>query len=60
MPYIIVPSTKDGVDGFRVRKKDRDPKTGKFRYFSKHPLPIEVAKKQVIALRISEHTNKKN
>ena len=54
MPYVIVSSTKDGVEGFRVRKKDRDPKTGKYRYFSNHPLPYETAKKQEIALRISE------
>ena len=59
MPYVIVPSTKDGVDGYRVRKRDRDPKTGKFRYFSKHPLPLEVAQKQMVALRISESTRKK-
>jgi hypothetical protein len=54
MPYVIVPSTRDGVDGYRVRKKERDPKTGKFRYFSKHPLTLEVAKKQLIALHISD------
>jgi hypothetical protein len=59
MPYIIVPSTKDGVDGFRVRKKDRDPKTGKFHYFSKHPLPLDVAKRQVTALHISDNTKRK-
>lgn len=59
MPYVIVPSTKDGVDGYRVRKRDRDPVTGKFRYFSKHPLTLEVAKKQIAALHISDNTKRK-
>ncbi len=59
MPYVIVSSRRNGEEGFRVRKRDPDPETGKFRYFSKKPLPLETAKKQIIALRISESTRSK-
>lgn len=59
MPYVIVPSNRNGVEGFRVRKKDRDPETGKFHYFSKHPLTLEMAKKQVAALHISKNAKRK-
>lgn len=59
MPYVIVPSKKDGVEGYRVRKKDRNPETGKFHYFSKHPISMEMAKKQIAALHISENARRK-
>ena len=54
MPYVIVASTKNGQEGFRVRKRERDPETGKFHYFSKHPLTLEMAKKQLAALHIRD------
>lgn len=50
MPYVIV----EVKGGYKVRKRDRDPKTGRFRYFSNHPLTRQQAEKQMIALRISE------
>lgn len=52
MPYIIVKSKKGPLSGYRVRKLMREP-TGKFKYFSKKPLPLKRAKKQVIALQIA-------
>jgi hypothetical protein len=52
MPYVIVKSTKGNVHGYRVRKQERDPETGKFHYFSKHPISLEMAKKQLAALHI--------
>lgn len=49
MPYIIRPATEKGEKGFKVCKQD-DRK----RCFSKHPLPIETAKKQRTAIILSE------
>jgi len=48
MPYEIVKSTIKGKSGYRVRK------VGTREYFSKHPLSLEKAKAQIIAIRISE------
>ena len=45
MPYVIVESKKGSKSGYRVRKEKRDPETGKFRYFSKEPMTLEMAKK---------------
>lgn len=53
MPYVIVKSVKDGVYGFRVRKSTRGS-DGRFRYFSKHPISLEMAKRQLRALYRSE------
>ena len=58
MPYVIVESKKGSTNGYRVRKEHRDPKTGKFRYFSKEPMTLEMAKKQVKALYLSESRKK--
>lgn len=49
MPYVLVKSVKGGVVGYRVRKQYRP-----FKYFSKHPLPLEMAKRQMRALYLSE------
>ena len=54
MAYVVVKSKKGSVDGYRVRKEDRDPKTGKFHYFSKEPLTHEMARKQQEALYASQ------
>ena len=48
MPYIIVESKKGSKSGYRVRKEHRDA-DGKFRYFSKEPMTLEMAKKHVKA-----------
>jgi hypothetical protein len=58
MPYVIVESKKGSISGYRVRKDKRDPKTGKFHYFSKEPMTLEMAKKQIKALYISESRSK--
>lgn len=59
MPYVIVESHRKGGDGkikhgYRVRKRDKDRKTGKYVYFSKHPLSLKMAKKQMKAIILSE------
>lgn len=59
MPYVIVESKKGSKSGYRVRKEKRDPESGKFHYFSKEPISLEMAKKQVKALYVSESRSKK-
>jgi hypothetical protein len=53
MPYVIVKSKKGSVTGFRVRKKNRES-NGRFKYFSKAPLSLLKAKKQLAAIYIHE------
>jgi len=53
MPYTIVKSKKGSVTGWRVRKKFREP-SGRFRYFSKGPISLLRAKKQLAAIYIHE------
>ena len=53
MPYVIVKSKKGSVTGFRVRKKNKDS-NGRFKYFSKAPMSLERAKKQLAAIYIHE------
>jgi len=59
MPYVIIESHRKGGNGkikhgYRVRKRDKDRKTGKYVYFSKHPLSLKMAKKQMKAIILSE------
>lgn len=49
MPYIIRPSKEKEEHGFKVCKKDEPRKC-----FSKHPLPLERAQKQRVAIILSE------
>lgn len=49
MPYTIVKSKKGSVSGFRVRKKFRET-SGVFKYFSKRPLSLTMARKQLAAI----------
>ncbi len=59
MPYVIVESHRKGKNGkikhgYRVRKRDKDRKTGKYTYFSKHPLSKKMVEKQRKAIVLSE------
>ncbi len=54
MPYTIRKSKEGKIDGYKVCKKSDTRKC-----FSKHPLPLETAKKQKIAIIISEKTRNK-
>jgi len=54
MPYIIKKVHTMEATGFKVCKKDEPQKC-----FSKKPLPLETAKKQRVAIAISEHTPRK-
>lgn len=59
MPYVIVKTTRNGrVVGYRVRTKNRDPKTGKYRYFSKSRMSLERAKRQIRVLYMHERRQK--
>jgi hypothetical protein len=49
MPYTIVEAKEKGVKGYKVCKKAEPTKC-----FSKHPLPLETAKKQKTAIILSE------
>ena len=51
MPFDIRKSTAGGVTGYRVSKVEAD---GKRVYFSKHALSLEEAKKQRVAMILSE------
>jgi len=53
MPYVIVKSKKGSATGWRVRKKFRDS-NGLFKYFSKGPISLLKAKKQLAAIYIHE------
>lgn len=59
MPYVIVESHKKSKNGkikhgYRVRKRDKDKKTGKYVYFSREPLTFKMAVKQRKAIILSE------
>ena len=53
MAYIIKPSKEGNKKGYKVCKEEEKKKC-----FSKHPLPLERAKKQVKAILISESRKK--
>jgi hypothetical protein len=53
MPYVIVKSKKGSVTGWRVRKQAKDS-NGRFKYFSKGPLSLVTAKKQLAAIYLHE------
>lgn len=54
MPYIIRKSKEGEKKGYKVCKKNNPQ-----RCFSNHPLPLKTAKKQRIAIIISEKSKKK-
>lgn len=58
MPYDIIKSIAGGTKGYRV-KESKDKHKPPY-YLSKKALPLEVAKKQRIAVILSELKKKSN
>ena len=55
MPYKIVKSGK----GYKVRKKEKEA-NGKYKYFSKKPISLKMAKRQIKAISAGEHITRQH
>ena len=55
MPYKIVKSGK----GYKVRKKEKEA-DGKYKYFSKKPISLKMAKRQIKAISSGENISRQH